>query len=208
MIFFLMEMLKTKQQLKLTVLTCIGRYFGSANGREGYAFLCWRTTKQFMHFPVSSGRLIFCCAMNNIQLGLHYSCGPGSVVGIATGYGLDGPGIESRWGARFSAPVQTGLRPTQPPAQWALGLSRGQRAARAWRWPHPLQVPWSWKGRAIPLLPLWAVRPVQSLSAYTRVHFTCFTYITVTYGMKTNAQTGRNCHCDSTALKKQRPFDN
>jgi len=25
--------------------------------------------------------------------------------------------------------------------------------------------------RAIPLLPLWAVRPVQSLSAYTRVHF-------------------------------------
>ena len=25
-------------------------------------------------------------------------CGPGSSVGIATGYGLDGPGIESRWG--------------------------------------------------------------------------------------------------------------
>jgi hypothetical protein len=24
--------------------------------------------------------------------------GPGSVVGIATGYGLDGLGIESRWG--------------------------------------------------------------------------------------------------------------
>jgi hypothetical protein len=24
--------------------------------------------------------------------------GPGSSVGIATGYGLDGPGIESRWG--------------------------------------------------------------------------------------------------------------
>ena len=34
--------------------------------------------------------------------------GPGSVVGIATRYGLDGPGIESRWGARFSSPVQTG----------------------------------------------------------------------------------------------------
>ena len=26
--------------------------------------------------------------------------------------------------------------------------------------------------RAIPLLPLWAVRPVQSLSASTEVHFT------------------------------------
>ena len=29
---------------------------------------------------------------------LKYCCGPGSVVGIATGYGLDGPRIEFRWG--------------------------------------------------------------------------------------------------------------
>ena len=37
-----------------------------------------------------------------------YFCGRDSSVGIATRYGLDGPGIESfRWGARFSAPVQT-----------------------------------------------------------------------------------------------------
>ena len=28
-------------------------------------------------------------------------CGPGSVVGKATAYGLDGPGIESRWGEIF-----------------------------------------------------------------------------------------------------------
>ena len=34
---------------------------------------------------------------------------------------------------------------------------------------------WSWKSRAIPLLPLWAVRPVQSLSACTRMHIT-FTF--------------------------------
>ena len=40
---------------------------------------------------------------------------------------------------------------------------------------HPLLVPWSGKSRAITLLPLWAVRPVQSLSACTRVHFT-FTF--------------------------------
>ena len=38
--------------------------------------------------------------------------------------------------------------------------------------PHPLLVPWQRKGRAITLLALWAVRPVQSLSACTRVHFT------------------------------------
>jgi hypothetical protein len=53
------------------------------------------------------------------------SCGPGSVVGIATGYGLDGPGIKSRGGARFSAPVQTGPGAPQPPVQWVPGLSRG-----------------------------------------------------------------------------------
>ena len=32
-----------------------------------------------------------------------------SSVGIATRYGLDGPGIESQWGTRFSVPVQTAL---------------------------------------------------------------------------------------------------
>jgi hypothetical protein len=34
--------------------------------------------------------------------------GPGSSVGIATGYGLDGPGIESRRGARIFAHIQNG----------------------------------------------------------------------------------------------------
>jgi hypothetical protein len=38
-----------------------------------------------------------------------------SSVGIATRYGLDGPGIESRWEARFSVPVQTG-RPWGAPS--------------------------------------------------------------------------------------------
>ena len=46
-------------------------------------------------------------------------CGPGSSVGIVTGYGLDGPGIESRWGARFSAPVQIG--PGSHPTSCTLG---------------------------------------------------------------------------------------
>ena len=41
--------------------------------------------------------------------------------------------------------------------------------------PDPLLVPWSWMSRAIPLHPLWVVRPVQSFSACTRVHFTFFT---------------------------------
>ena len=63
-----------------------------------------------------------------------YLCsGPGSSVGIATGYGLDGPGIESRWGPRFSTPAQTGpgVGPTQPPVQWVPVLSQRERAAGA-----------------------------------------------------------------------------
>jgi len=42
-----------------------------------------------------------------------------SSVGISTRYGLDGPGIGSRWGARFSAPFQTG--PGAHPASYTTG---------------------------------------------------------------------------------------
>ena len=74
---------------------------------------------------------------------------------------------------RFSAPVQTG--PGAHPASCTMGTGSfpGVNSGRGVTLtPHPLLVPWSRKGRAIPLLPLLAVRPVQSLSACTRVHFT------------------------------------
>jgi len=94
---------------------------------------------------------------------------------------LEGPGIESRWGARFSAPLQTG--PVAHPASCTMGTASfpGVRSGRGVTLTtHPLLVPWSWKSTAIPLLPLWAVRPVQSLSACTRVHFTfIYSYATL-----------------------------
>jgi len=46
-----------------------------------------------------------------------YSVGRDSSVGIATGYGMDGPGIESRWGRDFPHLFRPVLGPTQPPVQ-------------------------------------------------------------------------------------------
>ena len=51
-------------------------------------------------------------------------CGPGSSVGIATGYGLDGPGSNSSVDEIYH-PSRPALGPTQPPVQCVLGFSRG-----------------------------------------------------------------------------------
>ena len=60
------------------------------------------------------------------KLALHMvECGPGSSVGIATDYGLDGPGIKSRWGEIFRPSIPS-LGPTKPPVQLVPGLSRGK----------------------------------------------------------------------------------
>ena len=103
--------------------------------------------------------------------------GPGSSVGIATGYELDSPGIESRWGRDFSHLSRPALRITQPACTMGTGSFSGDKSGRGVTLtPHPFLAPWSRKSRGIPLLPLWAVRPVQSLSACTRVHFTFILY--------------------------------
>jgi hypothetical protein len=50
------------------------------------------------------------------MLDVHTTLGwPGSIVGIATGYGLDDPGIESRWRRYFPHLSRLALMPTQPP---------------------------------------------------------------------------------------------
>jgi hypothetical protein len=79
------------------------------------------------------------------------NCGPDSVVSIATGYGLDGTGIDSWWGARFSTPVQTspGVRPASCTmgTGFFLGLKSDQGVTLS---THPPLVPWSRMGRTSP----------------------------------------------------------
>ena len=48
-----------------------------------------------------------------------------SPAGIATRYGLDGPGIKSRCGKDFPPPYRTALGAIQTPVHWVTGLSWG-----------------------------------------------------------------------------------
>ena len=50
--------------------------------------------------------------------------GAGSSVGIATDYGLGGPG-SNPGGDEIFRPSRPTLGPTQPPVQWVPGVSQG-----------------------------------------------------------------------------------
>jgi hypothetical protein len=64
------------------------------------------------------------------------SGGRDSIIGMATCYGLEGPGIESRWGWNFPHSSRPSLGPTRPPVQWEPGLLPGSTLAGEWlSWP-------------------------------------------------------------------------
>jgi hypothetical protein len=100
----------------------------------------------------------------------------GSSVGIATGYGLDGPGIESRWERDFPHLYRTALGPTQPLVQWVPGLSQSKERPERDADPSSLLVPWSRKGRgtwytSTPPMGLTACTEPQCLYKNAIYHF-------------------------------------
>jgi len=65
-----------------------------------------------MHLP-------YCFQVQTFSTEPSQFVGQKSAVGIAISYGLGSTEIESQWGARFSAPVQTG--PEAHPASYTMG---------------------------------------------------------------------------------------
>jgi hypothetical protein len=63
--------------------------------------------------------------VENIKVYPQNIVGRDVTVGVATRYGLDGPGIESRWGRDFPNPSRPAVVPTQLPIQWVRGIFRG-----------------------------------------------------------------------------------
>jgi len=93
-----------------------------------YMFTLILLNVSFIHnLKISPPKSIFIVDLRPIFLRLGE---PGSSVGIATDYGLDGP-VSNPGGDEIFRPSRPALGPTQPPVQWVPGLSRGLSAAGA-----------------------------------------------------------------------------
>jgi hypothetical protein len=97
--------------------------------------------------------------------------GPDSSVGIATRYGLDGPGIKTKYPVVGEIFRTFPDRPWGPPSLLYNGyrVFLGCKVAGAWCWPPPILAPRSRMSGAVPLLPLWSF--VACYRAYIFLNF-------------------------------------
>jgi hypothetical protein len=94
-----------------------------------------------------------------------------SSFGVATCYGLEVPGIESRWGDEIFRTYPD--RPWGPPSLPYNGyrIFPGVKSGRGVTLTtHLLLVPRSRKSRAIPLLPLWVLVACYRVKIYLTLH--------------------------------------
>jgi hypothetical protein len=78
--------------------------------------------------------MVFTSSSSFVSNSQHTSVGRDSSVSIATPYGLDGPGIEPRWGQDFPQPSRPALGPTQSHIVGYQVLPGG-KVVTALRWP-------------------------------------------------------------------------
>jgi hypothetical protein len=129
---FGLDVLEKRKSVLLTSVKYVGCLPGTVHKDPIHLYNC--CAKNCLHFRYLNLLYNVNCVQkwliwfNTVLL---WFVGRDSSVGIATRYGLDGPGIEYRWGRNFPYPSRPALEPTQPPVQWIPGLFPGGKTAGA-----------------------------------------------------------------------------